>query len=121
MSVEINKTETKKFPYQRGMAVLMKISVTAEEIASCRFDLLEDKKKRAVQQLGETIYEGLDVFADISNTDRPDMKILEARLVCIKEGDYKQAVKLVNSVLGDAGTSDLVKKSIQDILIQLIK
>lgn len=106
---------------KRGTAVFIQFGVSLDEINNCRFDIEEDKKLTASHQLGETIHKHLDCFQQVEDNEPSTMKYLEARLVVIKEHDYKQMVGLIHTVLKDSEIGDTEHGQIMELLMGIVK
>jgi len=105
---------------KRGTAVYMQFGVSKEEIDNCRYDIEEDTKLTASHQLGETIHKHLDIWEPLDKEPNT-MKYLEARLVVIKEHDYKQMVGLINTVLKDSEIGDMEHGQVMELLMGIVK
>jgi len=127
MSVNINnlskidpvkevKQEEQVIKNKRGTAVFMGFAL---DIEFSKFNnILSAKKNTASHRLGEVISESLDIWDETTKETSIEYK---AKLLVIKEDDYKQMVKLLIGSLEDAGVAEDVRGRAMDIVIGVVK
>jgi len=105
---------------KRGTAVFMNFSIAKEQLTQINVvdDIVARKKKAATFKLGELIAKHLDIWDDVSNSD--EVLKLQARLIIVKEKDYKQMIALVNTLLADVKVDEIVKKQVIGLLTGIV-
>lgn len=103
---------------KRGTAVFMNFSITKEQIKRAKGDIVVEKKNIATNKLGELIAEHLNIWEDVSKSD--EVLELQARLIVVKEHDYKQMIALVNTLLVDVNVDEIVKKQVISLLTGIV-